>query len=55
MTLLYTAAGCLVVAQIIGIYGLVTKKADLVFSLLMAGIVVAAVVLAGVGAYDQLP
>lgn len=45
MTDLYAAAGALVLAQIIGIYGLVTRKADLVFSLLMVLLVLAAAAL----------
>ena len=53
MTMLYIAAGCLVVAQIIGVYGLVTRKADLVFSIFMMSLVVASIV-PRVGARQQL-
>ena len=53
MILLYLAAACLVLAQIVGIYGLVTHKADLVFTLMVGGLVLAAVVV-GIGAYHQL-
>ena len=54
MGFLYAAGACLVIAQIIGIYGLFTRKADLVFSIWMAGLVVAAIALAGYGAYSTL-
>ncbi len=54
MSLVYAAAGCLVAAQLLGIYALVTHKADLIFSLLMVGLVVAAVALGITGAYHQL-
>jgi len=54
MTLLYGAAVCLVVAQILGIYGLRTRKADLIFSVIMICLVVAAVVLGVMGAKRQL-
>jgi hypothetical protein len=50
VTELYAAGGALLLAQIVGIYGLVTRKADLVFSILMVLLVVAAVVLALYGA-----
>ncbi|MHB1929939.1 MAG: hypothetical protein ACYDEN_02295 [Acidimicrobiales bacterium] len=50
MTELYAAAGALVLAQLVGIYGLVTRKADLIFSIFMVLLVVAAVVLALYGA-----
>jgi hypothetical protein len=49
MTLLYTAGALLVLAQVIGLYGLKTRKADLIFTLIMGVLVVAAVV---VGAYE---
>ncbi len=56
MTILYGAAAALVLAQLVGIYGLVTRKADLVFSLLMIALVVLAAVLAisGVEALGHL-
>ena len=50
VTELYAAGGALLLAQVVGIYGLVTRKADLVFSILMVLLVVAAVVLALYGA-----
>lgn len=54
MTLLYGAGACLVLAQIIGIYALVTHKADVIFSVGMIGLLVAAAVLGGLGVYQQL-
>jgi hypothetical protein len=51
---LYTGAACLVGAQLLGIYALVTRKADLIFSLVMVALVVAAFFLAAFGAYSQL-
>jgi hypothetical protein len=49
MTALYTAGALLVLAQVIGLYGLKTRKADLIFTLIMGALVGAAVV---VGAYE---
>jgi hypothetical protein len=43
---LYAAAGMLVAAQLVGIYGLKTRKADLVFSIVMVVLLVTAAVLA---------
>lgn len=54
MTPIYTAAGLLVVAQILGIYGLVTRKADFVFAIMMALLLAVAVVLGGYGLYHKL-
>jgi hypothetical protein len=54
VSLLYVAGGCLVIAQLIGIYGLITRKADLIFSLVMAALLVSAVALGLIGAYDRL-
>ena len=51
---LYVAGALLVVAQIVGIYGLRTRKADLLFSLLMGALVVAAIVIGGYSAVSQL-
>jgi hypothetical protein len=52
--LLYAAGACLVVAQLLGIYGLVTRKADFVFAIVMGALLVGAVVMGGVGAYDRI-
>lgn len=46
MTGLYAAGALLVLAQLLGLYGLKTRKADLIFSVLMAVMVVAAIVVA---------
>ena len=54
VTLLYLAAACLVIAQVLGVYGLVTRKADLIFSLFMIALVVTSFVLGGLGVYQQL-
>jgi hypothetical protein len=54
VNLLYTAGICLVLAQIVGIYGLITRKADLIFAIIMAALLVAAVVIGGIGAYHRL-
>lgn len=54
MTLVYLGAGLLVAAQALGIYALKTRKADLVFSVVVVGMVLAATVTAGYGAYRSL-
>ncbi len=54
MNLIYGAAGCLVVAQIVGLYALLTRKADLVFTLLMILLLGTALVLGSLGVYHQL-
>jgi hypothetical protein len=51
---LYTAGICLILAQVLGIYGLITRKADLIFALVMAALLIAAVVIGGIGAYDRI-
>jgi hypothetical protein len=51
---IYGGLALVVVAQIIGIYALVTRRADLVFSIVILGLVVAAAVLAGYGTYLRL-
>jgi hypothetical protein len=51
---LYTAGACLIAAQLLGIYGLVTRKADLIFALIMAGLLAIAVVLGGMYAYHRI-
>jgi len=48
------AAGCLILAQILGIYALVTRKADLIFAVLMTILLGTAVVLGGYGLYHRL-
>lgn len=54
MTLLYGAAGCLLGAQVLGIYALRSRKADLIFSMVMIAMVVASVALGYLGARQQL-
>ena len=47
------AVACLLAAQVLGIYALVTRKADLVFTLVMCALLVAAVSLGGYGLYHR--
>jgi hypothetical protein len=54
MMAFYIAGACLVLAQALGIYALVTRKADLVFALVMFGLVLAALASGAEGAYSQL-
>lgn len=54
MTLIYTAGVLLVVAQILGIYALVTRKADFIFAMVMVVLLVCAVVLGGYGVYHKI-
>lgn len=54
MTPIYAAAGLLLVAQILGIYGLITRKADFIFAIVMAALLAFAVVLGGYGLYHKL-
>lgn len=51
---MYAAGVCLVVAQVMGIYALVSRKADLVFALLMAALLVVGLVIGGVAVYDRI-
>jgi hypothetical protein len=52
--LLYLAGGCLVVAQLIGIYGLVTRKADVIFSIVMGTLLVFSLLLGAVWVYHHV-
>lgn len=54
MTPIYAAAGILVLAQIMGIYALATRKADFIFAMFMAALLVVAVLLGGYGVYHRL-
>jgi hypothetical protein len=54
VTPIYAAAALLVVAQALGIYGLKTHKADFIFAIVMAVLLVGAVVLGGYGVYHKL-
>jgi hypothetical protein len=51
---IYAAGILLVVAQLLGIYALVTHKADLIFALIMGFILIIAVILGGYGVYHRL-
>jgi hypothetical protein len=52
--MLYGAAGCLVLAQIVGIYALKTRKADLIFALCMVALLIAGGVLGVAGALQEI-
>lgn len=54
MTRLYAAAVCLVVAQLLGLYGLKTRKADLVIAVCMIVLLVASGALGVTGALQEL-
>ena len=54
MTPFYVAGICLIVAQILGIYALVTRKADLVFAVIMFALVATALASGADGVYTQL-
>lgn len=54
MTPFYVAGACLVVAQVLGIYGLVTRKADFTFALVMMALVVIAVAAGVDGVYTNI-
>lgn len=51
---MYAAGVCLVLAQILGIYGLVTRKADLIFAMAMVALLIGAIVLGGLAAYEHI-
>jgi hypothetical protein len=51
---LYAAGAVLVLAQLVGIYALVTKTADLVFAVLVTGALVVAIAMGGYGVYHQI-
>jgi hypothetical protein len=51
---LYAAGALLVVAQAVGLYGLITRKADLLFSIVMAVLVLAALAIGGYTAVQDL-
>jgi len=54
VNLLIAAGICLVAAQVLGIYGLRTRKADLIFAILMIVLLVAAVVMGLDYAYHRV-
>lgn len=54
MTLLIIAGACLVLAQLVGIYALKSRKADVIFSLCMLVLLALAVVFGIFGASHEL-
>ena len=54
VTPFYVAGACLVVAQILGIYALVSRQADFIFVLVMGLLVVVALATGADGVYRQL-
>jgi hypothetical protein len=54
VTPIYAAGALLVVAQILGIYALITRKADLIFAVTMTILLVLAVVLGAYGVYHRV-
>ncbi|MGC8628207.1 MAG: hypothetical protein ACP5VR_11800 [Acidimicrobiales bacterium] len=54
MTPFYVAAACLVVAEVLGIYALISHKADLAFALVMFGLVIVSLASGVDGVYTQL-
>lgn len=54
MNSLYVAGFCLVAAQLLGVYALVTRKADLIFAMVMGVLLAAALVIAGYYGYHKL-
>ena len=54
MSLLIAAGICLVVAQLVGIYGLKTRKADLVFAIVMIALLAAAILMGIEYAYHRV-
>jgi hypothetical protein len=51
---LYVAAALLVAAQLLGLYALLNRKADVIFALVMGALLTAAVLLGGYGLYHRL-
>jgi hypothetical protein len=45
---------CLVAAQLLGIYALISRKADFIFALLMGALLIAAVVIGGLDIYHRV-
>jgi hypothetical protein len=45
---------CIVGAQLLGIYALVTRKADLIFALIMTALLVMGVIVGGLYAYHRI-
>lgn len=54
MTDIYGAVALLVVAQLLGVYALITRKADLIFALTMVVVLVLAAALGYFGLHGRL-
>ena len=54
MSLLVFAGICLVAAQVLGVYGLLTRKADVIFAVLMVVLLLAAVIIGLDWAYHRV-
>jgi hypothetical protein len=54
VSLLYAAGACLIAAQLLGIYGLITRKADFIFAIVMAALLAGAVVMGSIGVYHRI-
>ena len=54
MNALYIAGAFLVLAQLVGIYALVTRQADFIFAIVVAVLLLIAVTVAGVHVYHRL-
>ena len=54
VSLLVGAGICLVAAQLLGIYGLRTRKADFIFAVVMIALLAAAIVMGGEYAYHRV-
>lgn len=54
VTPFYIAGACLVLAQLLGIYALLTRKADFTFALVMLVLVVVAIAAGAEGLYSHL-
>jgi hypothetical protein len=51
--LLYVGIGLLVASQVVGLYGLVTRKADLVFAVVMLALLAGAIATGGLDLYHR--
>lgn len=54
MSVLIIAGLCLAAAQVLGIYGLATRKADLIFAVVMVALLLAALLLGLDWAYHRV-
>jgi hypothetical protein len=54
VSLLVYAGICLVAAQLLGIYGLLTRKADVIFAIVMVALLAAAVLMGLDWAYHRV-